>query len=208
MHRPSVHPKSKRHFKCQHFGHGSNSWRGRLTCAECSQNDHPTENCNTTNFMCPNCQGLQPAYSQCCSCLDDRRGAAANVAGREWVYCIVTKGDTKTSGLATTERGEAGEGESFVTICHVAHGVQYNSWTTCEKFEIEKKIININVTENVWLSTGEQPQAFCGTTSPLRGTCVARVSLNHVERASSSFSCRCSFLRCSFLDTFPEKSQG
>lgn len=77
-------PNPRRCFKCQRFGHGTNSCRGQITCAKCAQHDHPTDNCSSQQLLCINCQGPHAAYSR-----------------------------------------------------------------KCEKFQLEKKIINIKVTENI-----------------------------------------------------------
>ncbi|XP_077549823.1 uncharacterized protein LOC144162958 isoform X1 [Haemaphysalis longicornis] len=81
--RPYI-PNPRRCFKCQRFGHGTNSCRGRTTCAKCAAHDHPSENCSAETLTCVNCGGPHAAYSR-----------------------------------------------------------------KCEKFQLEKKIINIKVTENI-----------------------------------------------------------
>lgn len=62
--RPYV-PNPRRCFKCQRFGHGSQSCRGRLTCAKCGLNDHAADNC-ASDPHCINCEGGHPAYSRSC----------------------------------------------------------------------------------------------------------------------------------------------
>ena len=38
-------PNPLRRFKCQRFGHGQNTCRGKLTCARCGQFDHDNKMC-------------------------------------------------------------------------------------------------------------------------------------------------------------------
>lgn len=59
--RPYV-PSTRRCYKCQRFGHGSQSCRGRLTCAKCAANDHAADSCQD-ELHCANCNGGHPAYS-------------------------------------------------------------------------------------------------------------------------------------------------
>ena len=58
LHNPVVLyiPKSLRCFKCQKFGHGQNTCRGRLTCARCGQFDHESKACQN-EVACTNCDG-------------------------------------------------------------------------------------------------------------------------------------------------------
>lgn len=63
--RPYV-PNPRRCYKCQRYGHGTNSCRGRPKCAKCGQPDHLTDNCDASNFTCPNCHGPHAAYSRSC----------------------------------------------------------------------------------------------------------------------------------------------
>lgn len=62
--RPYI-PNPRRCFKCQRYGHGSQSCRGRLTCAKCSSHDHPADECSNTPH-CINCDGGHPSYSRAC----------------------------------------------------------------------------------------------------------------------------------------------
>lgn len=62
--RPYI-PNPRRCFKCQRFGHGSLSCRGRQTCAKCSSHEHPSDNCVETPH-CANCEGGHAAYSRTC----------------------------------------------------------------------------------------------------------------------------------------------
>lgn len=62
--RPYI-PNPRRCFKCQRFGHGSQSCRGRPTCAKCASNDHSSDIC-TSAAHCVNCGGDHPAYSRSC----------------------------------------------------------------------------------------------------------------------------------------------
>lgn len=59
-------PNPRRCFKCQRYGHGSQSCRGKVTCAKCAEHDHPSENCDKTVMKCPNCSGAHAAYSRSC----------------------------------------------------------------------------------------------------------------------------------------------
>lgn len=63
--RPYV-PNPRRCFKCQRYGHGSQSCRGRQTCAKCGEHDHPSDDCMNT-LHCINCDGEHAAYSRSCS---------------------------------------------------------------------------------------------------------------------------------------------
>lgn len=62
--RPYI-PNPRRCFKCQRFGHGSQSCRGRLTCAKCSKQEHSSDNC-TSPPHCANCDGEHASYSRSC----------------------------------------------------------------------------------------------------------------------------------------------
>ncbi|XP_049513716.1 uncharacterized protein LOC125940962 [Dermacentor silvarum] len=63
--RPYI-PNPRRCFKCQKFGHSSQSCRGRTSCAKCgANNEHTAENC-TSDPHCSNCDGDHPAYSRSC----------------------------------------------------------------------------------------------------------------------------------------------
>lgn len=62
--RPYI-PNPRRCFKCQRFGHGSQSCRGRATCAKCASKEHLSESC-TSAARCANCEGDHPAYSRSC----------------------------------------------------------------------------------------------------------------------------------------------
>ena len=43
-------------FKCQGFGHGQNTCRGKLTCTPCGQFDHDNKTC-VNDVVCINCKG-------------------------------------------------------------------------------------------------------------------------------------------------------
>ncbi|KAM7307539.1 hypothetical protein ISCGN_011175 [Ixodes scapularis] len=62
--RPYV-PNPQRCFRCQRFGHGSRSCRGRETCAKCGSHDHVADVCEDP-VACANCKGSHPAYSRSC----------------------------------------------------------------------------------------------------------------------------------------------
>ena len=62
--RPYI-PNPRRCFKCQRFGHGSQSCRGRLTCAKCGNHEHSSDICDSP-LHCPNCEGEHAAYSRAC----------------------------------------------------------------------------------------------------------------------------------------------
>ncbi|XP_077486525.1 uncharacterized protein LOC144097762 [Amblyomma americanum] len=62
--RPYI-PNPRRCFKCQRFGHGSQSCRGRDTCAKCASNDHKFEDSDASP-RCANCEGDHAAYSRSC----------------------------------------------------------------------------------------------------------------------------------------------
>ncbi|XP_041374774.1 uncharacterized protein LOC121387651 [Gigantopelta aegis] len=58
-------PNPLRCFKCQRFGHGQNTCRGKLTCARCGLFDHDRKTCK--NYaICLNCKGNHCAYSREC----------------------------------------------------------------------------------------------------------------------------------------------
>lgn len=59
-------PNPRRCFKCQRYGHGSQSCRGKLTCAKCGENEHSSDNCEKNVLMCTNCNGSHAAYSRQC----------------------------------------------------------------------------------------------------------------------------------------------
>nr|XP_054921733.1 uncharacterized protein LOC129382210 [Dermacentor andersoni]XP_054921734.1 uncharacterized protein LOC129382210 [Dermacentor andersoni]XP_054921735.1 uncharacterized protein LOC129382210 [Dermacentor andersoni]XP_054921736.1 uncharacterized protein LOC129382210 [Dermacentor andersoni] len=58
-------PNPLRCFKCQCFGHSSQSCRGRQTCAKCSPHEHASEACENS-LLCVNCHGEHAAYSRSC----------------------------------------------------------------------------------------------------------------------------------------------
>ncbi|XP_077490967.1 uncharacterized protein LOC144101708 isoform X1 [Amblyomma americanum] len=62
--RPYI-PNPRRCFNCQTFGHGSQSCRGRKTCAKCASKDHQSDVCDAA-LCCPNCEGEHAAYSRAC----------------------------------------------------------------------------------------------------------------------------------------------
>lgn len=59
-------PNPRRCFKCQRYGHGSQTCRGQLTCAKCASHEHPAENCESETHLCINCEGSHAAYSRTC----------------------------------------------------------------------------------------------------------------------------------------------
>ncbi|GBN50465.1 hypothetical protein AVEN_245341-1 [Araneus ventricosus] len=60
-------PNPLRCYKCQRFGHTTQSCRGKLTCAQCSQIGHESKTCNVTTPYCINCKENHPAYAKVCS---------------------------------------------------------------------------------------------------------------------------------------------
>ncbi|XP_041376689.1 uncharacterized protein LOC121389145 [Gigantopelta aegis] len=58
-------PNPLRCFKCQKYGHGQNTCRGKLTCARCGQFDHDSKTCKK-DLVCTNCKGDHFAYSREC----------------------------------------------------------------------------------------------------------------------------------------------
>lgn len=58
-------PNPRRCFRCQKYGHGSLSCRGRPTCAKCAEHDHSADDCNNTPH-CANCDGGHASYSRSC----------------------------------------------------------------------------------------------------------------------------------------------
>ena len=52
-------------FKCQRFGHGQNTCRGKFICARCGLPDHDSKTC-TKDIICANCKGNHCAYSREC----------------------------------------------------------------------------------------------------------------------------------------------
>ena len=63
--RPYI-PNPRRCFKCQRFGHASQSCRGQLTCPKCGTTGHSAEECTHDETHCANCDGDHPAYSRAC----------------------------------------------------------------------------------------------------------------------------------------------
>ncbi|XP_070389322.1 uncharacterized protein [Dermacentor albipictus] len=62
--RPYV-PNPLRCFKCQRFGHSSQSCRGRQTGAKCSAHEHTSEACGNA-LHCVNCDREHATYSRSC----------------------------------------------------------------------------------------------------------------------------------------------
>ena len=52
-------------FKCNRYGHGENTCRGKVTCARCGQVDNESKICNNA-ISCANCKGSHFAYSREC----------------------------------------------------------------------------------------------------------------------------------------------
>ena len=63
--RPYI-PSPRRCFKCQKYGHGTQSCRGRPTCAYCARADHTSDDCKKEQMKCSNCGEPHPAYSRAC----------------------------------------------------------------------------------------------------------------------------------------------
>lgn len=62
--RPYI-PNPQRCYRCQRFGHGTRSCRGRETCAKCGSEEHVADVCESIPH-CSNCNGPHPAYSRAC----------------------------------------------------------------------------------------------------------------------------------------------
>ena len=58
-------PNPLRCFKCQYFGHGQNTFRGKLACARCGKFDHDNKAC-VNDVIYINCKGTHCAYSRVC----------------------------------------------------------------------------------------------------------------------------------------------
>ncbi|KAM7291183.1 hypothetical protein ISCGN_027758 [Ixodes scapularis] len=59
-------PNPQRFFRCQRFGHGARSCRGKETCAKCGSQDHVSDICEEAVDHCVNCNGPHPAYYRTC----------------------------------------------------------------------------------------------------------------------------------------------
>ena len=64
--RPYI-PNPRRCFKCQRFGHASQSCRGQLTCARCGTTGHSADDDCNAEVHCANCDGDHAAYSRSCT---------------------------------------------------------------------------------------------------------------------------------------------
>lgn len=64
--RPYI-PNPRRCFKCQRFGHASQSCRGQLTCARCGITGHSADDDCKAEPHCANCDGEHAAYSRSCT---------------------------------------------------------------------------------------------------------------------------------------------
>ncbi|KAM7289042.1 hypothetical protein ISCGN_029179 [Ixodes scapularis] len=62
--RPYV-PNPLRCFRCQQFGHGARSCRGKNICAKCGSTDHVADICEN-EVKCADCDGEHPAYARAC----------------------------------------------------------------------------------------------------------------------------------------------
>lgn len=58
-------PAPLRCYKCQKFGHGSNSCRSNIRCGKCAE-EHGTEECRTETRKCVNCNGEHQADNREC----------------------------------------------------------------------------------------------------------------------------------------------
>ena len=59
-------PNPLRCFKCQRFGHGTNSCRGTEICAKCGKGDHSDNLCIEQKPSCINCKGEHSASDRNC----------------------------------------------------------------------------------------------------------------------------------------------
>lgn len=62
--RPYI-PKPRCCFKCQRFGHNSQTCRGKPTCPKCAESER-TSNQHCYKVCCVNCNGSHPSHSRSC----------------------------------------------------------------------------------------------------------------------------------------------
>ena len=72
-------PNPLRCFKCQWFGHGQNTCRGKLTCARCGQFDHDNKTC-ANEIFCLNCMGTHCILERVSTLEIGKTGTAGNDA--------------------------------------------------------------------------------------------------------------------------------
>ena len=109
--RPYI-PNPRRCFKCQRFGHGSQSCRGQLTCAKCGTTGHSTDHRKNDEFHCANCDGSHPAYSRSCAAWKKEKEIITvkvkeNITFREARQRISPLFSLRTSFAEVVQRGAA-----------------------------------------------------------------------------------------------------
>ena len=109
--RPYI-PNPRRCFKCQRFGHASQSCRGQLTCAKCGTTGHSTDDDCNAEVHCANCDGDPLAHSRSCAAWKKEKEILTikvthNISFREARQRVSPHISGKTSFAEVVQRGAA-----------------------------------------------------------------------------------------------------
>ena len=81
-------------YKCQRFGHTSKICHRLPRCAKCGK-DHPTLECEETNFHCVNCKENHPSYDPKCQAFLNRQRKGEERKQKELIFFSQNNTDQK-----------------------------------------------------------------------------------------------------------------